>query len=200
MGCTTCARLFRIMWADSYSLPLKLLTFKMVFLLAITRPSRSADLSQLDVKRMRSDNAGISFLPTNLAKQSRQGKPIAEFFFPSFPANQLLCPVNSLRVYLVKTKPLRGEETKLFLSFIKPHKAVTSSTIARWLRMTLEQAGIDSSVFGAHSTRGASASAAARGGITTQDILKAELRVSFPEILSQRGQHGRAIINQNSSV
>ena len=31
----------------------------------------------------------------------------------------------------------------------------------------------DPSIFGAHSTRGASASAAMRGGITTKDILKA---------------------------
>ena len=182
------------------SLPLKLLTFKTVFLLAITRPSRSADLSQLDVKRMKSDNAGISFLPTNLAKQSRQGKPIAEFFFHCFPANPLLY---SLRVYLVKTKPLRGEETKLFLSFIKPHKAVTSSTIARWLTMTLEQA---SSVIGAHSTRGASASAAARGGITTEDILKAanwsseSVFQKFYHKEVNRAAYGRAIINQNSSV
>ena len=64
--------------------------------------------------------------PTSLAKQSRQGKPIEEFFFPSFPSNTTLCPVNTLTVYLDKTESLRGEVTKLFVSFIKPHKAVTS--------------------------------------------------------------------------
>ena len=58
----------------------------------------------------------------------------------------------------------------MFVSFIKPHKAVTSSKIARWLRSILEHSGIDPSIFGAHSTRGASAM---RGGITTKDILKA---------------------------
>ena len=54
---------------QSGTLPLKLLIRKTVFLLAITRPSRSADLSQLDVMRMRSRNNGISFLPSTLAKQ-----------------------------------------------------------------------------------------------------------------------------------
>ena len=122
---------------------------------------------------MRSHSNGISFLPTALAKQSRQGKPIEEFFFPSFLINSTLCPVHTLTVYLDKSESLRGEETKLFVSFIKPHKAVTSSTIARWLRSILEHSGIDPSIFGAHSTCGASASAAMRGGITTEDILKA---------------------------
>ena len=72
-----------------------------------------------------------------------------------------------------KTKHVRGNESKLFVSFIKPHSAVTSSTVARWLRSILDQAGIDSKIFGAHSTRGASASAAVRGGVTLDDILKA---------------------------
>ena len=191
---------------QSESLPLKALTLKTVFLLAITRPSRSADLSQLDVTRMRADTNGIAFLPSSLAKQSRQGRPIASFYFPAFQANSILCPVATLHTYLNSTKQLRGSEVKLFISFIKPHKSVTSSTIARWLRTTLEQAGIDSSVFGAHSTRGASASAAAKGGVTLEDILKAANWSS--ESVFQRFYHkevdrtayGRAVIDQNSSM
>ena len=76
----------------SETLPLKTLTLKMVFLLAITRPSRSADLSQLDISRMSVKENGVSFLPSTLAKQSRQGKPIENFFFPSFPQNPILGP------------------------------------------------------------------------------------------------------------
>uniref|UniRef100_A0A1X7UWB1 Tyr recombinase domain-containing protein n=1 Tax=Amphimedon queenslandica TaxID=400682 RepID=A0A1X7UWB1_AMPQE len=113
---------------------------------------------------------GVSFLPSVLVKQSRQGKPIESFYFPAFPANTTLCPVNTLDTYLDETKQMKENENRLF---IKPHKAVTSSSIARWLRTTLEEAGIDSSIFGAHSTRGASASAAARGGVTLEEILKA---------------------------
>ena len=62
---------------------------------------------------------------------------------------------------------------QLFVAFIKPHHAVTSSTIARWLETTLEQAGIDTSIFKAHSTRGASTSAAALRGVTSSDIILA---------------------------
>ena len=69
-----------------------------VFLLAITRPSRSADLSQLSINRMKSLSNGVAFTPAVLAKQSRQGKPIEEFFFPSFPDNSSLCPVGTISI------------------------------------------------------------------------------------------------------
>ena len=75
---------------------LKALTLKTAFLLAITRPSRSADLSQLNITRIRRGTNGISFLPSALAKQSRQGKPIESFYFPAFLANTTLCPVRTL--------------------------------------------------------------------------------------------------------
>ena len=52
-------------------LSLKLLTYKTVFLLAITRPSRSIDLPvcSLDIK-IQSHSNGVSFLPIALVKQS----------------------------------------------------------------------------------------------------------------------------------
>ena len=37
------------------------------------------------------------------------------------------------------------------MALIKPYKAVTSSTIDRWHKSLLEGAGIDTSVFSAHS-------------------------------------------------
>ena len=97
---------------------------------------------------MRTHSNGVAFTPAVLAKQSHQGKPIEEFIFLSFPGNTNLSPVDSLKVYLDKTSSLRGQETKLFVSFIMPHKAVTSSSIARWLRIILEEAGLDTSILG----------------------------------------------------
>ena len=176
------------------ALPIKALTLRTVFLMAITRPSRSADLSQLNIQRMSYTASGVSFMPTVLAKQSRQGKPITEFFFPSFPENTTLCPVSSLKVYLDLTKQLRGEEPRLFISFIKPHKAVTSSSIARWLKTILEEAGIDTSMFGAHSTRGASAAAKAGVNWSSESVFQ-----RFYHKTSNKAAYGRAVINQNSS-
>ena len=157
---------------DNSKLSLSQLSGKTVMLLALTRPSRSADLSQLNIQRRQFNPEGVVFVPDNLPKQARKGKPIKSFFFPVFPDNNSLCPVSTLRAYEERTSPLRMGETKLFLAIIKPHKAVSSSTIARWLKKLLEVAGIDTSVFSAHSTTGASSFKASNLGVTTNEILE----------------------------
>ena len=95
------------------------------------------------------------------------------FFFPSLPGGSRLCSVSTLKEYESRTQPLRERETKLLVSIIKPHKAVSSGTVARWLKSLLEASGIDTPIFSAHSVRGASSSAVASAGISTSDILKA---------------------------
>lgn len=112
------------------------------------------------------------FLPAALAKQSRQGKPLTEFF-ASFPDNKQLCPVETLRQYQNVTASLRKKSTKLFVAVVKPHIPVAPCTIARWLKEVLKLSGFDTAMFTAHSTRGASSLAAADSGITASDILKA---------------------------
>ena len=72
-----------------------------------------------------------------------------------------------------RTGPLQGEVTSLFLAIIKPHKPVTSSTIACWLKKVLELSRIDTSIFSAHSARSALTSAASASGMTTAEILTA---------------------------
>lgn len=77
--------------------------------------------------------------------------------------------MTTLRGYENRTKELRASDTKskLFLSVVKPHNLVAPSTIARWLQtVNMEKAGIDTSVFKAHSTRGAATTAAAKVAIT----------------------------------
>ena len=155
------------------SLSLKQISWKTAMLLALTPPSRSADLSQLDIRGRQYKPDGVVFIPASLAKQSRQGKPVTPFFFPSFPPDPVICPVTTLKAYEERMALVRGTETRLFLALIKPNKAITSSTVARWLKSLLESAGIDTSVFNAHSVQGASSTMAANLGITTNDILKA---------------------------
>ena len=75
----------------------KHLTFKTVMLLALTRPSRSADLSQLDVGARQYTPEGVTFTPRCLSKQSRQGKPIARFFFPVLPGQPTFMPCSDIK-------------------------------------------------------------------------------------------------------
>ena len=60
---------------------------KLLMLMALTRPSHSADLDSFQLDRCRYKPEGVAFLPSALAKQSSQGKILREFFFPSFPHN-----------------------------------------------------------------------------------------------------------------
>jgi hypothetical protein len=67
-----------------------------------------------------------------------------------------------------KTHPVTR---KLLVSF-KTLKEVTKSTIARWLQCVLVLAGIDTTIFKAHSYRAATTSAAYHAGISLECILK----------------------------
>ena len=159
-------------------LSLKQLTMKTAMLLALTRPSRSADLSKLNLQTRSFKSNGVVFRPTHLAKQSRSSRPMADFFFPSFAKDTTICPVATLRAYEKRTErfqvDLPGDSRfQLFLSWIGQHTPVSSSTIARWLKCLMAEAGVDISIFKAHSIRGASCSTAAGVGVTTKDILDA---------------------------
>ena len=113
------------------------------------------------------------FVPATLAKQSRPGKTVKDFFFPRFTENARLCPVRSLTLYIERTEQLRGTNQQLFIAIIKPHLPVTSSTVARWLKKVISDSGINTDIFKAHSVRVAATSAASNQGVTTDEILKA---------------------------
>ena len=81
-----------------------------------------------------------------------------------------------LKVYIERTKasrPTKSGSENLFLSCIKPHGPVTSTTLARWVKSTLAQAGIDTTKFKAHSSRSASSSAAYEARVASPGITEA---------------------------
>ena len=83
-----------------------------------------------------------------------------------------LCPVKTTLSYIDRTSALRGETRSLFVSTIKPHNAVSSATIGRWIKSTLKAVGVDTNLFKSHSTRSASSSGAKTRGASIGDILK----------------------------
>ena len=75
--------------------------------------------------------------------------------------------------YLEKTKSLRDpSDSQLFLSWVTK-KPVSKQTISRWLKMVLHEAGIDTSIFKAHSYRGAGLSKAYKKGASVSQIVAA---------------------------
>lgn len=109
----------------------------------------------------------------SLLKTSKPTSHLKPIELLEYSEDKNICVVSHLHRYLKLTEIVRGDCNKLFISYVKPHKAVSKDTIARWLKEVLQQSGIDTSVFGAHSTRSASTSAAKAGHLPINEILKA---------------------------
>ena len=174
-------------------------------LMCLARPSQSADLASLCVDKCQFKPEDITFLPSGLSKQAKQGKALTDYFFASFPDNRQLFPVETLHHYLQLTATLRKEPSCLFIALVKPHNPAAPCTIVHWLKEVLKMAGIDISIFTTHSTMGASSSAAADSGITTSDILKAADRSTesvfrkFYYRPTHNLMHGRAVLSSTSN-
>ena len=151
---------------------------KLSTLLALSRPCWSADLACLQLLSLKITPEGATFGACHLAKQSKPGQGLKDLFFPSLPHNPILCPVGTLREYIDQTKQFRenkdgDQKDSLFLTTTGGHNLATCATIARWIKSALTRVGIDTSIFKAHSVRGATTTAAAMAGISIPEILEA---------------------------
>lgn len=125
---------------------LKYLTYKVVFLIAITTFRRVGDIQSLRIGEgsINIQKKGLTFLRHGLSKQDRHSHEGSNIFVPSFPRNKLLDPKRAVYLYLKRTDEFRknsgSDETKLFLGLNKPHKPVTSQTISRWIVQLIKKA------------------------------------------------------------
>ena len=159
--------LFRNKTNDELSL--KDLTVKCVMLLALSTGQRAKTLTALDLSNLHENEVEnkITFTFDKILKTSRPGfTHIVEIH--TFDEEPNICPLLCLQKYIEKTKSFR-KSNQLFISFQKPHKAVTTQTISRWLCSVLSEADINK-CFKAHSTRNATSKAAKSLEINT--ILK----------------------------
>lgn len=94
---------------------------------------------------------------------------------PFFTENPALCTAHTLVHYIKVTNEFRTtpkNNESLVLTCKKPVHPASTQTIARWIKNTLKEAGIDTTKFTCHSTRHASTSAAFRGGVDIETIRK----------------------------
>ena len=157
------------------SLSLKDLSQKLGFLLALTAMERVSEVVSHDLRYRRFHPEGVTFALPDLTKKSRAGKDLKTSFHASFEENPNLCVVKCLKAYEHRTSEFRpldpSKPNKLLLSYIRPHKPISGASLSRWLKDIISRAGIDTSIFKAHSVRGASASAAYERGASLRDIL-----------------------------
>lgn len=152
-------------------LSLKDLTHKLVTLIALTNASRAQTIQLLKISNMEKHSDCFRFVMTDLLKQSRVGYKNPDILLSAYPPDRRLCVYFVMKEYLKRTSDFRSNTDSFILSYIKPYKPVTSSTISRWIKTVLCRAGIDTTIFKAHSTRAASTSKAKNKDVPICDIL-----------------------------
>lgn len=158
---------------DNDSITLEQLSKKLVMLLALSTGQRTQTLSLIKISNTKYFDDRIVITITSLIKTSAIGKAQPVLNLPYFRPRPGICPASTLVKYISVTSQIRPSlEDNIILTYKKPHKPASSQTIGRWIKQTLTDSGIDTSVFKPHSTRHASTSAASRSGLNIDVIRK----------------------------
>jgi hypothetical protein len=153
-------------------LSLKDLTIKLTMLLALTTGQRGQTLHLLDLKNL-AKGKEYKFGFSVPLKHSRVGASPPVVCVSPYPPDRRLCVLTVLKEYIRRTSLLRGSETYLLISYIRPHRRVSRDTVGRWIKVCLVRSGIDINKYAPHSTRMASTSKAKGSAVSTKTILEA---------------------------
>ena len=148
------------------------LSRKLATLLALCTLLRTCEISSIVFDSITISSTEVSFTLGKPRKAQHSG-PLHRISVTAWQPNVSICPVKCLETYLDRTASLRNanNSTSLLLSTNRPHGPAAVATVGRWIKEQLQVAGIDASIFSAHSTRGAAASKAAAAGVPIQTIL-----------------------------
>jgi hypothetical protein len=159
---------------DNETLSDKELTMKVTTLLALTTAARAHELRGIDPRLVEDYGNRMILHIKGLTKTKRQAKQRLAFTLYEFEVGKLDV-IRCLRHYMGRTSSWRKDKSRegqLFLSLVGAHKPVSVCTISRWMKDFLSTAGIDTEVFKAHSSRGATTSKAARSGLAIESIVQ----------------------------
>ncbi len=144
-----------------HALTLEQLTKKTLLLMAILYGQRGQTLYTLKTTFMTKTDSYVTFRITEPLKTTCPGHHLSELKFKAFPCDRRLCVVSYINEYLMRTDRFRNSDiTKFFITYGKPNKGASRDSISRWTKDVLRDAGIDMTIFTAHSTRSASTTAA----------------------------------------
>ena len=154
------------------SLSFKDLTLKLTMLITLTSSARTQSIHLLNVHSVKKLRSEFVFKYDDLVKQSRPGFTNMFVHMKAYPPDRRICIYTVMKEYLKRSSLFRGNSSKLLLSYTKPHKEVSKDTVARWIKIILSRAGIDTKQFSAHSVRSATASKAKQNSVPITNILE----------------------------
>lgn len=160
-------------WSPLQDLTLKTLTLKLVMLIALVTASRGQSLKLLNLNNLTATDDSFTFNFNTLLKQSRPGYVNPSARLLPYTPDKRLCVCDTMTEYLSRTKKIRDPtEGQLFISYVKPFKAVSKATISRWIHEVMGLAGIDTDQFKPHSVRAAATSKAKERAVPIHHILQ----------------------------
>ena len=143
------------------SLTLRNLTIKTTLLIALATQQRVQTICSLSRKDFIVDINWCQFAIIENLKQSKPGRTVKPITLFKYPSNENICVVKTVFAYIERTKEMvKDHEKHLLVTYGKPHKKPSRDTVRRWIVEGLKNAGIDTNVYSAHSTRHASSSKA----------------------------------------
>ena len=105
--------------------------------MALIEASRTSELRALDIRFKAYRPEGVVLRLASLTKKRSLGLPPKEPFFTEFPSDKLLYVLECLKQYEERTREFRssdpGEKPPL-LSYVRPHKPVTSQRLVNWVK------------------------------------------------------------------
>lgn len=161
---------------DPLDLDYRSLALRLAMILCLTTGRRGQSILFMDVDHMRLRHDSATFFlqkPVKTYSKSSLGDKSQQIVkVKAYPANLKICPVHTLEVYLDRMSSLRTS-SQLLVSYIKPHGAISRSTLSRWVLTSMDEAGINTKVYKSHSTRSASVSKVFHKGLRVPQIIEA---------------------------
>ena len=103
-------------------------------------------ISHLKITNMYLTNTEFTLVFDDVLKQSRPSFKEKRLVFRAFSQNPKLCVVSTLVQYL-NIRLSWSPDTALFLTTVRLYKGASSDTIARWMKNTVQEPGINIDLF-----------------------------------------------------
>ncbi|XP_045161322.2 uncharacterized protein LOC123526296 [Mercenaria mercenaria] len=147
------------------------LSCKLCMLFLLLSAQRCQTLHLVDLSDVVISNERVLIYPNHLLKQSKPGSHLDVIYLSKHSWIMKICALCQYSKNTLNAQKNIRTDKKLLVRTIKPHKAVSKSTIARWVKLVLLKSGIDKS-FKPHSTRAAATSLAKLKGVPLQTVIK----------------------------
>ena len=140
-------------------------------MLLLLHGSRISTIATFDISLITMSNDTCIFYPSALLKHDQQRRPRDKIIYKKFE-NSKLCSMAATKEYLKRQAEYNVAHTEFFFTTASPYGPPHKDTIARWVKNTLAQAGVNTKIFSFHSCRLTSSSKANNMGVDLDTILK----------------------------